>query len=207
MFFFSIWWVGIERWSPPLVLWLCIKGGGQGICLQFQADSKPYQSQVLLVIMCSCNSSNSAPCSCSCFAKVNGKSPASSRCCCIKQWEATGHERPELVSVVEGVLTTMREKFPMDLDVLKLETDSMKHPRRDLQRNGSPKRNQTWRIPKKSTKCTEEDTKSQGDHIPAQDPWGSMLHAQYQTKLREWWKGQVWQSKVNSLGKLDHPCI
>lgn len=157
MSFFSICWVGIERWSPPLVLWLCIKGGGQGICLQFQADSKPYQSQVLLVIMCSCNSSNSAPCSCSWFAKVNGKSPAFSQCCCIKQWEATGHERPELVSVVEGVLTTMREKFPMDLDVLKLETDSMKHPRGDLQRNGSPKRNQTWRIPKKSTEFTEGD--------------------------------------------------
>lgn len=95
------------------------------------------QSQVLLVIMCSCNSSNSAPCSCSCFPKVNGKSPGFCWCRCIKQWEATGREKPELVSVVEGVLTTMREKFPMDLHVLKLEADSMKHPRGDLQRNGS----------------------------------------------------------------------
>lgn len=207
MSFFSIWWVGIGRWSPPLVLWFCIKGGGQEICLQFQADSKPYQSQVLLVIMCSCNSSNSAPCSCSCFAKVNGKSPAFSWSCCIKQWEAADHERPELVSVVEGVLTTMREKFPMDLDVLKLETDSMKHPRGDLQRNGSSKRLQTWRIPKKPKKCTKGDTKSQVDHIPAQDRRRSMLHAQYHTKLRKWWEEQVWKSKVNSLGKLDHPCI
>lgn len=129
--------------------------------------------------MCSCNSSNSAPCSCSCFPKVSGKSPGFCWCRCIKQWEATGREKPELVSVVEGVLTTMREKFPMDLHVLKLEADSMKYPRGDLQRNGSSEKNQTWRTPLKPTKCIEWGCRSHSSSGEAcythstRQSWGS----------------------------------
>lgn len=47
------------------------------------------------------------------------------------QCEAAGHEKPDSVFVAEGALTTVREKFPMDLDVLKLEANSMQHPREE----------------------------------------------------------------------------
>lgn len=69
------------------------------------------QSQVLLVIMFPCNSSKApATYSSSYFIKVSGQSLCLCWCYCVKQWEATTHERPKLVFAMEGMLATMRVK-------------------------------------------------------------------------------------------------
>lgn len=135
--------------------------------------------------MCSCNSSESAPCSWSFFPKVNEKHPGFCWLCCIKQWEAAGHEKPELVFVVEEECWPPWERSFLWILMFEIWKQILCNIQVKPYKEIGHLRKIKPKGPQRSQKSAWKETLGHlWDHIPAQSPRGMVIQAQCQTKLR-----------------------